>query len=335
MSNAPNRPVVNLGLAGCGLAAERLYIPALRTLTEVRVVAVTDPIPSRIDSIQAHIPDCIRYESFDDLLASGVCDAVAVTAPPQFHVALAKMSLMAPVPVLVEKPLSLDLNGVAELAALQSKSAWIQMGFNRRYWQPVIRLRHALANTLVRNGAVNVTLRMVTNATDWVPVAGKQDPLDDLMTHQIDMVRFVSRDDVVKIRAMRPSSNIVTAELQLKGGGRATCHAEYGDNSEESIAMQDGDHAYRIHLGSEHIAPVSGIRRRLLDIGAAAIRRVSRNRSSLHMSYSSQLRSLANTIRIGHAPTPDLHDGIAVLQTTLAARRSIESSQWETVNHAF
>src|SRR5262245_54787210 len=138
---------LNIGLIGCGRAAERYYLPALSRLAEARLVAVADPLRERRELISSGIPGCLTFTSAEALLQKARIAAVIVATPPATHIAMAMLALSAGIPVLVEKPLAPSLAGVRELEALAaSAKGSVMMGFSRRYWEPVRQLREILYN---------------------------------------------------------------------------------------------------------------------------------------------------------------------------------------------
>ena len=106
--------MLKLGLIGAGRWG-RNYIKTLAALDRVRLTRVA----SRNPETRGLVPDHTRID--DDwraLIAAGDLDGVIIATPPATHAAIARAALAAGLPVLIEKPLTLDLREAQELRDL-------------------------------------------------------------------------------------------------------------------------------------------------------------------------------------------------------------------------
>lgn len=95
-----------IGFIGAGYIASR-HAEAIRATPGARLVAVCDSaIGSASDLAQACGAQALG--SLDDLIASGLCDAVHVLTPPSSHRDIAIRCLQAGLHVLVEKPVAVS-----------------------------------------------------------------------------------------------------------------------------------------------------------------------------------------------------------------------------------
>jgi len=124
-------PDVRLGLIGCGLVAERGYIPALRRAHGVQLVAVADPVAARCAEVA---PGVAAFASAGDMLEAGVADALVLATPAHAHVDDAVTAATAGVPVLVEKPPAPTASDAERLVALDPQPF---VGLNRRFEPPL------------------------------------------------------------------------------------------------------------------------------------------------------------------------------------------------------
>jgi len=130
----------------------------LQALPGATVTAVADPHDeSRALARLTAADDALEcFATHDELLGSGLVDAVVVASPNMTHAAVLRDVLASPFPVLVEKPLCTtvaDCRAVVAAAAPRDAIVWVGMEY--RYMPPVARLVEA-----VRAGAVGRT-RMV------------------------------------------------------------------------------------------------------------------------------------------------------------------------------
>jgi myo-inositol 2-dehydrogenase / D-chiro-inositol 1-dehydrogenase len=320
---------VLIGILGCGRAAERLHVPALARLRDARLTAVCDPRAERRDLVARAAPGCRAFASAEALLAARLVDAVVVASPPETHAELAVLSLQAGLPVLVEKPLAPSLEEAAWVRAEERAARVpVMVGFNRRWWDPAEALRRTLASA-EEDAAASVETTIMSDLDRWGAVAGPLDPLDDLAVHHFDLLRYLLDREIATMRAQRIAAQEISLELTFHGGGSARCRAGFGGRSEERLAVGTKGHRYAIRAGSERHWPASGPVRGTVDLADTVRRRLLRRRGGLARSYERQLVAFVAAVR-GNAPaTPGTTDGIAALQATEAAGRSLEQGGTE------
>ena len=315
---------LRIGLIGCGRAAERLWLPAFRAVREVRLAAVVDPRSERRDLIARAVPSCIKLETPEQLFAGGGVDAAIVATPAETHFALAYNGLRAGVPILVEKPLASTVAQALELGELrESAASALMVGFNRRWWSPIRRLRERLKKR--GPASAKAELVFVTEAGKWGAVAGIPDLLDDLASHQFDLLRFVLGHEIESVAAHQAVEKDIRMQVCLTDGSVAQCRVAHRGLAEESVRLSAGPlHAW-IHAKSDRVTPAGGSARLALDLGNRVWRRLSRRSSSLLRSFERELREFSAIVR-GHADeTPGVADGIAAARAVAAARRSLSS----------
>lgn len=316
-----NMPL-SVGLIGCGRVAERLYLPALLRLAEARVVAVADPIRGRRDLISSQIPDCVSFSSAKELLRQMRIAAAIITTPPTTHVAMATLALRAGIPVLVEKPLAPSMAEVGSLEALiASSDGSLMMGFNRRHWEPVRRLRQITSN-LNDSSLISAQLVMVNNLQNWSPISDTSDPLDDLGSHQLDLLRYIFSCEISAISSSWTDKHAIHMRVKLARGVIADCLAKHGNVYKESIIIRWKHKQYYIHSRSDRIRPSVGRIRSMLDFSDRVKRRLIARQSSLKNSYRLQLISFFDYIQSGATPHPGIADGIAAIRAVEVARQS-------------
>jgi len=313
---------LRIGLIGCGRAAERLWLPTFRAVGEARLTAVVDPRAERGDLIASAMPTCRRVESPEALFGGGDVDAVIVATPAETHFALACSGIQAGIPLLVEKPLVSTVNQALELEALrQATKATVMVGFNRRWWLPIRRLREQLQGR--GPSPVQAELVFVTQADRWAAVAGVPDLLDDLATHQLDLLRFLLGHEIGSVAARRIGGRDVRMEVSLSDGSVATCRVSHDGSPEESVRVAAEPLSAWIYAKSDRMVPPGGATRFALDLGGRAWRRLAGRPSSLLRSFEYELRGFIATIRERTEPNPGVQDAIAVARAVAAARRSL------------
>jgi len=136
---------VRYGIIGTGMmGTEHLW--NLQHLDGAVVTAVADPNPGMLDWIVeaagADGPSLARFAHHDDLLDSGLVDAVVVASPNHTHLDVMLDVLARPeVHVLVEKPLCTTVADCRTLIdAARDRPGLVWVGLEYRYMPPVARL---------------------------------------------------------------------------------------------------------------------------------------------------------------------------------------------------
>jgi predicted dehydrogenase len=316
-------PPLRLALIGCGRAAERLWLPAVRAVTATRLTAVVDPRADRRELIGRSGAAQRLFERADALFASASVDAAIVATPPETHATVARLALVAGVPVLVEKPLAPHPEEAREIAALVEKTGVpLMVGFNRRWWQPAVQLREVLAAVPV-GGRMEAQLTFVAVANRWAAIAGAGDLLDDLGSHQFDLLRFLFNTEIHTVSAHHRSAHEIQAVVRLAGGASATCRLAHAGIHEESLRIVCDGRPYRAYDASERLTPADGPVRRGLDLGDTIWRRLRGGRGPLLGSFVRELDAFTAALRSGRQPVPGPGDGVAAARAVAAARESL------------
>ncbi len=312
---------LRIGLIGCGRAAERLWLPALRRVSEARLVAAADVRAERRALVAREVPGCRQVEQAEALMAGGGVDAVIVATPPESHFHLARLGLEAGVPLLVEKPLAATVAQTVELDQLRRATATpLMVGFNRRWWLPALRLREMLQGEA---GPGWAELVFVTEAAQWKAIAGCPDLLDDLATHQFDLLRFLFKQEIASVSATQTRPREIRMEAELVNGTYAVCRVAHDGGSEESVRVTTGSLRAWIHARSDRIAPAGGASRTALDLTGRVWRRLTGRQSTMRRSFEDELRAFIRAVRDGAEPSPGAADAIAAASALAAARESL------------
>jgi myo-inositol 2-dehydrogenase / D-chiro-inositol 1-dehydrogenase len=138
---------IRYGIIGCG-SMGREHIENLRAMGGAVVTAVADPDAGSRAQAAALLDGQGRlFERHEDLLASGLCDALVVASPNFTHAAVMRDALATDLPVLCEKPLVIRIEDGQDLRLrARGRKAIVWVAQEYRYMPPVaemIRLAHA------------------------------------------------------------------------------------------------------------------------------------------------------------------------------------------------
>ncbi|HEY2841190.1 MAG TPA: Gfo/Idh/MocA family oxidoreductase, partial [Pirellulales bacterium] len=156
MAHAGEEDTIKIGLIGCGGRGTGAAAQALRTEGKVKLIAMGDAFPDRLNSSlqnlknedriaeRIDVPEDRRFTGFDaykQVLNSGV-DLVVLATPPGFRPIHFAAAVDAGKHVFMEKPVAVDGPGVrAVLAAAEiakSKGLGVGVGLQRRHQAPYI-----------------------------------------------------------------------------------------------------------------------------------------------------------------------------------------------------
>jgi predicted dehydrogenase len=203
--------MLRLGVAGVGSLGFH-HARILRDLDGVGAVTVHDTDPDRL----AHVAAELRVESRPDLASLlDSIDALVVAVPTSAHEQVALRALARGLPVLIEKPIAVDLDEADRiLEAAESAGAMVQIGHVERFngvlracepylETPLFIESHRLAPFRARGTDVAVVL--------------------DLMIHDLDLVLSIVGRDVRGLSAtgvpvLSPSADIANARIEFEGG---------------------------------------------------------------------------------------------------------------------
>ncbi|WP_131763754.1 Gfo/Idh/MocA family protein, partial [Actinomadura fibrosa] len=146
-------------------------------------------------------PEVAAVADVADVYAAGL-DALVVAAATDAHAGLVERAVAAEIPVFCEKPLASDVAGTFQiLAAAEVAKVPVQVGFQRRFDAGNAAARDALASG--RLGWLH-TVRSCSfdpapPPAAYVPSSGGL--FRDCLIHDLDLVRFVTGREVVRVMA--------------------------------------------------------------------------------------------------------------------------------------
>lgn len=172
-----------------------------------------------------------------DLLSQ--VDGVVIATSTPTHPTLVRQAVAARVPVLVEKPLALELDELQELAEeLEAQDVPVMVAFQRRYDPGYQKVRHMVAAGEL--GTIRVAKASghdrLQIPLDYIPDSGGM--WRDMVIHDFDVIPWVLGEDVVEVYA----TGAVLEE---------PTYAEHGDLDTAVVVLT---------FASGAIATISGVR---------------------------------------------------------------------------
>lgn len=138
-------------------------------------VSCMDPRPDRLEQAGRETPIKHRFTSLKDALAlSGEFTGVAVCSPPRFHVEQCLQALDKKMPILLEKPASIDASSCRSLAARLAGGGKLLLGYTYRWWPPIQKLKRLLEDRTIGQ-LRHARFVMSAHLADWHPWERYQD----------------------------------------------------------------------------------------------------------------------------------------------------------------
>ena len=156
---------LRVGIIGIGNigSAHLLKIHRDPELSELQLTAVCDISPEKAAFCKEFAPDVPFFTSHQQLISSGLADAVIIATPHYFHVPMAIDAFRAGLHVLTEKPAGVDISQVEKMNREARKSGKV---FGIMFNQRTNRL-FALARQIVSTGGLGELKRSVWIITNW------------------------------------------------------------------------------------------------------------------------------------------------------------------------
>jgi len=227
MSTEPFR-ILQVGLGNRG----RMWGQVIGREAGIVVSGVVDVNPATVAAFAAEHPAVPAFTELEAALAATQSDAVLLVTPPDGHLAQARQIFAAGLPLLAEKPLTLDLAEAVTLVDLARQAQLpLAVGLNFRYLPVSRRIRELVAGgTLGEPGFGQFTYqRNRDGRLPWLnkyPLTMRHPMMLEQSIHHLDLIRFCYARPVESVlcRTWNPRWSLyahdsnVACLLQLAGG---------------------------------------------------------------------------------------------------------------------
>jgi len=210
----------------------RMWMSIVERVAGVTLSGAVDVNPSALAAFAAGHPDVPCFADLSEALATAASDAVLLVTPPGGHLAQARQIFAAGLPLLAEKPLTLDLAEAVEIVALADGAGLpLMVGLNFRYLPVSQKIRELVAaHALGVPGFGQFTYQRNRDGRQpWLnkyPLTMHHPMMLEQSIHHLDLIRFCyGREvDAVTCRTWNPSWSMyahdsnVACLLQLQQG---------------------------------------------------------------------------------------------------------------------
>ncbi len=208
MQDTQKPETVRYGLIGAGMMG-REHIRNLALVPGAVVTAVSDPDTEQRTLSAAAAGGARAFASHQDLLSSGLVDALVIASPNDTHMAILGDIFAAPkaLPVLVEKPVcttTADCERLAVSGAAHKAPIWVAMEY--RYMPPVAELigevRAGTVGQLKMFAIREHRFPFLAKVGDWNRFSERTGgTLVEKCCHFFDLMRLVAQDEPVRVYA--------------------------------------------------------------------------------------------------------------------------------------
>jgi myo-inositol 2-dehydrogenase/D-chiro-inositol 1-dehydrogenase len=203
-AGALNVAVLGVGMMGADHVA-RLH----SRISGAEVVAVSDAFPEKAEQVAATVPGCRVITDPLAAIADPEVDAVVIATPGQFHEEQVLACIDRGIPVLCEKPMTMD--AVSSLAVVRAEDEFaartgrrlVQVGFMRRFDPEYAQLR-----TLIASGEIGdaLVVHCVHRNAAVPPHFTSEMMITDSVVHEVDVARFLLDEEIAAVTVLRPKA---------------------------------------------------------------------------------------------------------------------------------
>lgn len=178
---------LKVAVIGAGYWGKK-HVDEFSRLKSAKLVAVADVVQKNLDYCREKYGITDTSTDYRQILANPEVDAVSICVNNNMHYQVAKDALLAGKHVLVEKPLTMDVETSKELIALSQKQGKVLcVGHLFRFNNAVLKLKE-----LNQKGEFGRIFFIKTQWTNNSPLIGNTDVIFDLAPHAIDICNFIT-----------------------------------------------------------------------------------------------------------------------------------------------
>ncbi|RFU71220.1 gfo/Idh/MocA family oxidoreductase [Peribacillus saganii] len=207
---------IRVGVIGCGSIAQHRHLPEYAANEAVELAAVYDNVEERAQKV-ADKYSVKAFTSYEELLGSGLVDAVSVCTPNYLHAPISIEALNAGLHVLCEKPMATSVKEAeAMIAASKANGKKLMIAHNQRFVPS-----HQKARQLIESGEAGKIYSFRTSFGHGGPegwsVEGKGGwffqkekafvgAMGDLGVHKTDLLRYILGEEITEVAAFVETS---------------------------------------------------------------------------------------------------------------------------------
>jgi predicted dehydrogenase len=307
----------------------------LDTLPNASVAIVADADINRLSSLTVNQPWIKTTTRVDDVFTSDV-DAVVIVTPVRTHYTLARQALFYHKHVLVEKPLTCNVEEAEELVALaQEQQRTLMVGHTFEYNLAVNELRN-----LIQSGDLGKIYSIEAERLNLGLFRNDINVIWDLAPHDISILLYLLGKSPTRVKVQahahlqRHIQDVAHLDLEFNDGMNAHIHVSWLHPCKTRRVTVIGDARMAIY-DDVNKAEMLKIYNKGADIHADPV--ISYRHGTITIPHFDEIEPLhlecedfANAIRLGTQPRASGRVGLEVVKVLAAAQEVLEKQEkWD------
>jgi predicted dehydrogenase len=240
--------MIRVGIVGFGYWGPNI-VRCFSELPGSKLTAVCDRSLERLIQIKDRYPSVHAFEDYEQILSSGLIDAVVIATPTASHFGLAKRALENGLHVMVEKPLAETSEQCRELIEMaEAKACTLFVGHVFLHSSPVVKLREMIvAGELGRINYIS------SRRLNLGPVRRDVNALFDLATHDISMMLYLLGDRPIRVSCsgidlLQPGNHdVCNLTMHFPENRMGMIHVSWLDPRKERVLTVVGDRKMAVY----------------------------------------------------------------------------------------
>lgn len=317
----------NIGIIGAGNYTSSMVVPCLtKAGARIRYIASAQGLNSKILAKRAGAE--FATSDYHEILNDKDVDLVIITTRHNLHAPMVVETLKAGKSVFVEKPLCLNEEELAEIAATYKQAGdgvTLTVGFNRRFSPFAIKL-----HDLVGSGAKNIVATMNAGFIPpemWVhdlEIGGGR--IIGEACHFIDLCSYIAGSEVVAVcmnaLGENPEENTDNASILLRYANGSNAVINYFANGSKAYAKE------RVEVFAQQKVLVIDNWRKLEGYGVKGFKKMS---GMMDKGQKTQFAMLNERIVNGGDSLIPFDSIVNTTKTAFGAIRSMKEKTWITI----
>jgi predicted dehydrogenase len=177
---------VGIGIIGCGYWGLN-YIRVLVELPQSAVLVASDQQTDRLDLVKKRFPTVRTDPKWESVLENGDIEALVISTPATTHHALARECLLHGKHVMIEKPMTTDVEGAEELVALADDRQLVTMvGHTFLYNTGIKKMK-----TCIESDEFGKVYYLHGTRTNMGPIRQDVNAIWDLAPHDVSIFNYL------------------------------------------------------------------------------------------------------------------------------------------------
>jgi predicted dehydrogenase len=207
MNRSPNSSI-RIAAVGLGHFAQAAVLPAIAQLADVELVALVSGSRHKLEEVGKRYGVRVRcsYDRLDELLASGVVDAVYIAVPNDLHAEYTLVAARHGVHVMCEKPMApTEAECMQMIRACEQRGVRLMIGYRLHF-----ECANLVAVEIARGGEIGeprmfssvFSMQVRSGNVRTLPRRGAG-PLYDIGIYCLNAARYLFRAEPIEVSAMK------------------------------------------------------------------------------------------------------------------------------------